>query len=269
MIRIIILLIFGSITIQISAQQHNFIFNGGLGDGFAQRNAQIITNNSIFNGYINDGFADNSFQQNSNNAVFQGGNADGWDAQLFATKNQNAILHGGLDDGWSNDRYSIKNQNEILYGGEDDGWAIAILQGESNHLVFNGGEGDGFDQSGISKMTWTGEESDEWLIAANWNPQIVPGKNEVACIPKVPTHYPLLKTGQLGVGTQGTYACKKLFVEANAEMTSQAGVNFRVYDLLELSGLIEFNKTGFNFILVYGIGKLEIKNGGAFLMLEN
>jgi len=71
------------------------------------------------------------------------------------------------------------------------------------------------------------------------------------------------------IGHANAYACKKLFIEANAEMISQVGVNYRIYDLLELSALIEFNKSGFNFILVYGIGKLEIKNGGSFLMFEN
>ena len=269
MIRLIIVFILGCIVNQSHTQQHNFIFNGGVGDGFSDRRENILINNSIFNGYSNHGFAENKFQLKRNNELYNGGISDGWSIELFTVLNQNMIFSGDEDDGWSVCRFSFPNQHSIFEGGEDDGWANVMVKGKLNNMVFNGAEGDGFDDSGISKMTWTGAESDEWLIAANWNPKIVPGQNEVACIPKVPTQYPLLKTGQLGIGTQGTYACKKLFIEANAEMISQAGVNYRIYDLLELSGLIEFNKNGFNFVFIYGIGKLAIKNGGSFLMLEN
>ena len=243
-------------------QQHNYIFNGGQGAGFDQMMFSLKMNNSIFNGSKEDGFNTASLHKKSNNSIFAGTIDDGFAISEYHTKLNNEIHNGGIDDGWASSFFIERNSNAIFSGGVDDGWTNALAMGESNNKVFAGGIDDGFASSGISKMTWTGQVSDEWSMAGNWFPAIVPTINDVAYIPKVNTHYPVLKSGTLGMSINYTYACKNLYIDPLAKLTTLGGVHVINRGRIEIAGSLFFHiLNGNNFLNDYG-SELLILDGG-------
>ncbi len=266
--RILIILLFISWCIRSDAQFNNAIFNGGVGQGFNAIVYYSTKNNSIFSGAHNDGFDYEGIISKTHSGIFQGGIDDGFNVLLFNEKINSNIYYGGIDDGWSSQNYGL-NQNSIIWaGGEDDGWSSNRQMANINNLVFNGGTNDGFSSSGISKMKWNGIISDEWLVAANWTPNIVPGKSDAAWIPQVKTHYPILKTGVMGLGLNKTYTCKELYIEPFASVTLNKDVGLISNGYLGIDGTLNFLGVGLTSFEVLQGAIMDIKPGGLLNIIK-
>ena len=245
------------------AQLNNAIYNGGAGQGVDVAFVFSPTNNSIFTGNQDDGFTKDGQLTSIHNSIYPGGMDDGFLAVLLQENVYSDLFHGGEDDGWSAESlYNIQN-NVIWTGRVDDGWSSKQMSTQTNSVVFNGGSDDGFSNSGISKMRWTGTVSSEWLMASNWTPNIVPGIHDAAWIPQVRTHYPILKTGMLGLSLQKTYSCKELHIEPLASVTLNQEVGLVSNGYLCVKGTLNVLGVGLsNFVILEG-AILDVKLGGS------
>ncbi|MEL6987264.1 MAG: hypothetical protein AAGK97_05490 [Bacteroidota bacterium] len=264
-------LLFILFSLQISAQ-HNFIFNGGKGNGFDFSITKSIQYNSIFNGATNDGFSERNYYQESNNKFYNGGEDDGYAFACLKFLSSSLIFLGGSNDGWSTFALIQKSSSKIFEGGIEDGFANNSLFMPINSYVFDGSNGDGFSNSGISKVTWTGKLSDEWLMADNWYPKQVPGPEISAYIPEVRQQfdYPLLKMGVFGTNTTFpySYACKHLYIAKNAEMTLGPETFGNINGIMIVEGVFYFLAADKNMFRIGPDAEIQIKSSGRVYMFQ-
>lgn len=266
-----IVFLFILFTLQTTAQ-HNFIFNGGKGNGYDFSLTQSIQSNSIFGGYTEDGFSKSNFYQDINNKLYNGGEDDGYTLFWYKFLSSSHIFSGGFNDGWSAYTCLQKSNSTVFEGGIEDGFAKHALFMPINSYVFEGGNGDGFSNSGISKVTWTGKLSDEWLMADNWYPKQVPGPEISAFIPELRPQfdYPLLKIGVFGTNTNFpySYACKHLYIAKNAEMTLGPETFGNINGIMIVEGTFYFLAADKNMFRTGPDADIQIKSGGQVYMFQ-
>ncbi len=101
------------------------------------------------------------------------------------------------------------------------GWAIDNISLSENNVV-----------------VWAGTNGTDWNNPANWNPAVVPGTNSYVWIPDGAINYPILDAAD-------NVSCHKLFMDANAELTINAGATLTVYEEFAPAGLtIKSDGTG-------------------------
>ena len=266
--RIFLFLLFFSFCTIAFAQYNNAIFNGAKEDGLGVMFYYSKRNNTIFAGANNDGFTITGAITMLHNTLFSGGIDDGFHSLQWKNTIQNNVYYGGLDDGWSGTYFNMDQNNMVWSGGADDGWTSGELIANLNNLVFIGGSDDGFSNSGISKMIWNGSISDEWLVAGNWTPHVVPGKNDAAWIPQVNTYYPILKAGMLGLSLNKTYSCKELHIEPFASITLNNEVGFISNGYLGVKGALHFLGVGTSSFEILEGAVMDVEIGGLLNILD-
>lgn len=131
--------------------QSNNIFDGGIGDGYAEKSFTMPDNNSIFAGGNSDGYALAAYEQDANNAIFSGGNGDGYDETNYEQVVNNSIFAGGVADGYDDAQFSESVNNAIFDGGIADGYDENNYEGPTNNSIFAGGMADGYDENNYAQ----------------------------------------------------------------------------------------------------------------------
>ncbi len=113
-------------------------------------------------------------------------------------------------------------------GGNDDGFASVLLARTTITDVnaFRGGIGRGETQFKLvpvtcdgTTFTWNGSISNAWENPDNWNCGIMPNIGSIVIIPFGVPNYPKVNAN---------YEIKTLYINANATITIQPGVQFKL-----------------------------------------
>lgn len=250
-------------TIVLSAQ-HNYIFDGGTGNGFYAAHISTKNQNSIFFGsnsdghsYLHEGFA---------TTYWDGGIDDGMAYIMTSTKINSPLFSGGKEDGSDSKVVSTISQNSIFNGSNDDGFGAHQIMSTSNGFVFDGGLGDGFAQSGISNLIWDGDLNKDWNMADNWNLPMVPNISISAIIPGQVQKYPILN-GIMGIGVSAKdYTCRSLYLLENAIINGNNAVQINLSHELHIWGLLNLNTSQNSIITTSPGAKLHIYENGSVIL---
>ena len=242
--------------------QNNYVFNGGISQGFNKAHFQASSNNSIFSGGSEDGFDKSNFSNMIQ--LWPGGIEDGFSYGLTSSTINNSIFQGSNEDGMAFMTFAKKDNNDLFHGGIDDGFSMDLYAKKDNNELYAGGEGDGFSASGISKLIWDGDLSKDWLMADNWNIPIVPTMNHSVCIPSGVPRYPEL-SAILGISIKDahTYASSDVEIMAGAEINGIENVQVIVNGKLMVAGDLFLNAGEPAKIIGRSEGLIEIQTGGS------
>ncbi len=187
-------------------------YTGGGNDGFVNTflPKSIITDDNAFRGGSGDGYAfTNLPKTNITDAnAFKGGNDDGFANTFLAKSNitDATAFRGGNDDGFANTFLAKINITDVN--------------------VFRGGIGRGEAQFKLvpitcdgTTVTWNGTVSNAWENPDNWNCGVIPNVSSIVIIPFGVPNYPKVNAN---------YEIKTLYINANATITIQPGVQFKL-----------------------------------------
>ena len=158
------------------------------------------------------------------------------------------------------------NPSSIYISPSSDGFSAAIYY--TTNLLTRGGDSDGFSVGNfLYYHDWTGLIGTGWLVAGNWENNIVPDDSIRARIPPVVPNFPAVNFGTFTIGAStGKYLCRDLLIEPGAQLTTRINTITEIYSKVEIKGLMivknqspnSFKVTG-GTIVVYSGGELRLE----------
>lgn len=249
---------------------------GGTSDGFSSAspgyeimNEQVIyCEGSSYNGFSFSGFFD---YINDTQPYCSGGTKDGqasaqYDGRMFLP----LFCFGGTGNGWNGISSGLTPVNlQVFYctAGSGNGFAYSGFTGNTfgSYLFCFGGPANGFHSMSSGELNigygiWTGLSNSTWTTAGNWKYNTVPTVNTNVLIPAGAPNYPVMvKTFTVG-SASGTYKCKRLDIQTGGQLTSSSFIT--VDGIVNISGILTFHKTTYNYLRINSTGEMNIKQGG-------
>ena len=209
------------------------VYYGGPADGYAS--LSWYSGNSIFTSGPADGADMSALFQES--PVFAGGQSDGYSASAFL--NPSTMFASAGSDGFSTSSYF--NSNQVMQGGMSDGFAA------EDFLYYH---------------DWTGLIGTGWLVAGNWENNVIPDDSIRARIPAGVPNYPGVNAGTFSIGSpNGDYLCRDLLIEPGAQMLTRINTITQIYGKLEVRGLMNVKNQSPGSLQVIG-GTVVVYPGG-------
>ena len=184
-----------------------------------------------------------SFAQPDND-IYEGGNGGGYDMKTQEIVNLN-FFKGGDGQGFSS---SIEKINNLVYfkGANGEGYASSDKKID-NLVYFKGSEGDGYSKSiRCEDFIWTGAIDKDWLMAGNWNYNLLPDLKRRVIIPMGAANFPLLSSGIFAIGdnpNNGAFECGELWIQSGALLVTSSNNKVENYGDILIDGMMRVENT--------------------------
>jgi hypothetical protein len=228
---------------------------GGLGDGFS--NALYMSGMSIFVGSANDGFDVSRFT--STQSIYEGAAEDGFDFSRFTSTQ--SIYVGAAEDGF--DLSQFTTGQSLFNGADNDGFDLILYH--SQQSIFVGNSDDGFDfGTHLHYNKWTGLVGTGWLIAGNWEHNIVPNDSIRVRIPPGVPNIPKINAGTFKIGTAigANFTCKALWIEPGATILCRINAFIENHSSILIDGTFQWKNQAANSFINQPGASILIRNGG-------
>ena len=192
-------------------------------------------------------------------AQFTGGNADGYSQGEFEPSG--SIFNGGYQDGFGQSYY---NSSGTLYRGKyHDGFEVSTFNSPGS--IHRGDTTDGYASAlFLYYHKWTGNVGTGWLVAGNWEGNVVPTEDIRVRIPGDAAHMPGVNAGTFKIGTDSgaDYTCKALWVGEGANLLCRINTFIENHSYVRVDGVFRWrNEDQDSFVNMPG-AVIEIGDGG-------